>query len=129
MYIYIYIYTYIYIYMLYIYIYEFSRSYKKSLSYLLWVSHIHISISHLICVIITQITWPSSGPYYLHQSQIFNKIDSFLKFVLNVFNGQKGRLHLWRTVYLLLLCVWQQKTKSSWRNFNLNHRLRFITTP
>ena len=37
---------------------------------------------------------------YLRHSQLFDKIDSFPKYVLNAFNSKKDRLHLSKTIYL-----------------------------
>ena len=88
-----------------------------------WVTLIDLRMHHAIMI---QITWTPAS-CYLYHFQIFGKLDSFLKKVLNIFYSKKGRLNLIRTVYLslvvfsvaffFLFCRFHQKIEASWRNY------------
>ena len=69
---------------------------------------------------------PFPAPYCLRHFQIFDKIDSFPKKILNVFRIIKGKWHLARTAWFIFNCfanqflsfsLLQQKIELSWRNY------------
>ena len=80
------------------------------------------------CVKMTQVTWP---PYpascSMRRSQIFKKIDSFPKNVLNIFSNKKGRFTYLKNSSLIYIYLFSQsafpllswipeKIQPSWRN-------------